>query len=103
MKYLKRLLVSAVAWFLAPGLIPLVTLAQTTAPRFGVTNYVITAELFPSEHLLSATARIDFVPRADLTTMSFELNSSLRVEGVKDASGKDCNYRRRALTSPSIS
>ena len=97
MKYLKRLLVSAVPWFLAPGLIPLVTFAQTAAPRFGVTNYVITAELFPSEHLLSATARIDFVPRADLTTMSFELNSSLRVEGVKDASGKDCNYRQEGL------
>jgi len=92
-----RALVSAVPWLLTLGLIPPATLAQSTAPRFEVKNYAITAELFPSTHLLAATVRIDFVPRADLTTLSFELNSSLRVESVKDSAGKDCNFRQEGL------
>jgi aminopeptidase N len=97
MKYLRRVLVSAVPWLVALELMPSPAFAQFTAPRFAVTNYNITAELFPSTHLLSATARIDFVPRADLTTMSFDLHSGLRVESVKDASGKDCNYKQEGL------
>jgi hypothetical protein len=97
MHYLRRLLVSAVPWLLALELIPLPSFAQSTAPRFAVTNYTIAAELFPSTHLLSATVRIDFDPRVDLTTMSFELHSGLRVDSVKDASGKDCNFRQEGL------
>jgi hypothetical protein len=94
---LRTLLVNALPWFLTLGLAPAVTFAQSTAPRFTVTNYAITAELFPSQHLLSATVRIDFVPEADLTTMSFELQNGLRVSSVKDATGKDCNYRQEGL------
>jgi aminopeptidase N len=90
-------LVGAVPWLLTLELIPLATYAQSTAPRFAVTNYAITAELFPSTHLLSANVRIDFVPRADLTTMSFELHSGLRVDSVKDASGKDCRFLQEGL------
>jgi aminopeptidase N len=97
MHYLRKLLVSAVPWLLALELIPLATFAQSTAPRFEVTNYAIEAELFPSTHLLSANVRIDFVPRADLTTMSFELHGGLRVESVKDASDKDCTFRQEGL------
>jgi hypothetical protein len=82
---------------MALGLILPATFAQSTAPRFTVTKYTITAELFPSTHVLSATARIEFLPQADLTTMSFELNSSLRVDSVKDPSGKDCNFRQEGL------
>jgi aminopeptidase N len=86
----------------APVLLTLVLMAplapaQSTAPRFAVTNYAITAELFPSQHLISANARVDFVPRADLTTMSFELASTLRVASVKDASGKDCTVHQEGL------
>ena len=97
MNHVRRLLVRAVPWLLTLGLIPSAGFAQSTAPRFAVTNYTITAELFPSTHLLSATVRIDFLPNADLTTMSFDLNSSLRVDSVKDASGKDCNFRQEGL------
>jgi aminopeptidase N len=89
--------VSPVPWLLTLGLVPPATFAQSTAPRFTVTNYAITAELFPSTHLLSANVRIDFVPRADLTTMSFELDNELRVSSVKDASGRDCNFRQEGL------
>jgi tetratricopeptide (TPR) repeat protein len=94
---LRTLLVNALPWFLTLGLVPAVTLAQSNAPRFTVTNYAITAELFPSQHLLSASARIDFLPQADLTTMSFELQNALRVSGVKDATGRDCNFRQEGI------
>jgi len=93
----RRVLVSAVLWLLTLGFIPPATFAQSSAPRFEVKNYVITAELFPSIHQLSATVRIDFLPHTDLTTMSFELNSGLRVDSVKDAAGKDCTFRQEGL------
>jgi len=90
-------LVSVVPLLLTLGLIPSASLAQSSAPRFTVTKYSIAAELFPSTHLLSANAQIDFVPQADLTTMSFELHSGLRVESVKDISGKEVNFRQEGL------
>ena len=65
--------------------------------RFEVTRYAIEAELFPSTHILTAKARIDFVPKTDLTTMSFELHSILRVEKVVDATGQDLRFRREGL------
>ena len=70
------------------------TQAQT---RFEVTRYDVDAELFPSTHILSAKARIDFIPNTDLTTLSFELHSFLRVDKVLDAAGKDLRFRREGL------
>ena len=70
---------------------------QTSAPRFEVTNYAIDAELFSSTHLLTAKARVDFIPQADLSTLSFELHSSLKVKSVVDAAGKNLNYRQDGL------
>jgi aminopeptidase N len=72
-----------------------VGLAQT---RFEVTKYSIEAELYPSTHILSAKARIDFLPKADLTTLSFELHSGLRVEKVADAAGQALRFRQEGLT-----
>ena len=69
--------------------------AQT---RFEVTKYSIEAELFPSTHILTAKARIEFLPTADLTTMGFELHSNLRVEKILDAAGQDLRFRRDGLT-----
>lgn len=71
---------------------------ETTAPRFDVTKYTITAELYPSTHLLSAKARIDLVPNADLTTLSFELHSNLRVDKVVDAGGQEVAFRQDGLS-----
>ncbi|MFB3922117.1 MAG: M1 family aminopeptidase [Terriglobia bacterium] len=68
--------------------------AQT---RFDVTKYTIDAELFPSTHVLSAKVQVDFVPNTDLTTLSFELQSFLRVDKVVDAEGKDLRFRREGL------
>ena len=72
-----------------------VGLAQT---RFEVTKYSIEAELYPSTHILSAKARIDFLPKADLTTLSFELHSALRVEKVADAAEQALRFRQEGLT-----
>src|SRR5579863_1507929 len=74
-------------------------LAQTStqAARFSVTNYVIDAELFPSTHMLKARARVDFVPTVDLTSLSFQLQSNLRVETVS-AGGQSLRFRQDGLT-----
>jgi tetratricopeptide (TPR) repeat protein len=72
-----------------------VGLAQT---RFEVTKYSIEAELYPSTHILSAKARIDFLPKTDLTTLSFELHSGLRVEKVADAAEQALRFRQEGLT-----
>jgi aminopeptidase N len=81
----------ALGWGLASGY------AQTTPPRFEVTNYAITAELYPSTHTLTAKARVDFLPKSDLTTLSFELHSGLRVEKILDASGQQVRFRQEGL------
>ncbi len=91
-------------WILQAGLLGLllgITPAWSGAqnkPRFEVQNYVITAELLPSQHLLSAKARVDLVPRSDLTALSFELHSSLRVEKVEDSSGQDVTFKQDGQT-----
>jgi aminopeptidase N len=80
--------------------------AQSAEHRFDVTNYIITAELFPSQHLLNAKAEVSLIPGADATTLSFELHSALRVEKVVDAAGQDVSFKQDgqvvslSLTSP---
>ena len=71
--------------------------AQGVAPRFEVKNYVIDAELLPSQHLLTAKARVDIIPSSDITTLGFELHSSLRVQKVVDASGQDVAFKQDGL------
>ncbi len=92
---------SARSPWLQAGLLALALLLAGSAgqaqTRFEVTRYSIEAELFPSTHILTAKARIDFVPKADLTTLSFELHSNLRVEKVVDAAGQDLRFRREGL------
>src|SRR5581483_8288471 len=66
--------------------------ADSSASRFEVKNYVITAELLPSQHLITAQARIDIVPDSDLTSLGFELHSNLRVEKVVDSNGQQVNF-----------
>jgi len=86
-------------WPVHAALLALVLAGSTSQAqtRFEVIKYSIEAELFPSTHLLSAKARIDFVPNADLTTLGFELHSYLRVDKVVDAAGKDLRFRREGL------
>jgi hypothetical protein len=71
--------------------------AQTSgssAARFEVTKYSIDAALFPSTHTLSAKAQIDLIPSSDLTVLNFQLNASLRVDKILDASGQQISFRQ---------
>jgi TolA-binding protein len=68
--------------------------AQDSTARFEVRNYVITAELLPSQHLLTATARVDIIPNLDVTSLAFELHSNLRVEKVVDTTGQEVAFKQ---------
>ncbi len=89
-----RLILQAGLCGLMLALSPAWTQAQNSSPRYAVQNYVINAELFPSQHLLTAQARIDLIPSSDLTALAFELHSNLRVEKVTDSSGQDVSFKQ---------
>ncbi len=80
------------------GMAPAWGRAQGAVQRFEVKNYVIDAELFPSQHLLSAKARVDVVPNSDITTLAFELHSNLRVEKIVDATGQEIAFKQEGQT-----
>ncbi len=70
---------------------------QAEASRIAVNHYAIQAQLFPSTHMLTAKARVDFVPRTDVTSLSFELHSALKVRSVVDANGQPVQFQRSGL------
>ncbi len=90
----RRWMVQAGLLAVVLGIAPAWGWAQTSGPRFNVQNYVIDAELFPSQHLLSAKARIDLIPNTDVTALTFELHSNLRVEKVVDTTGQEVAYKQ---------
>jgi aminopeptidase N len=51
--------------------------------RYDITNYRIEAQLNPDEHTLRAGADITFVPQEATRSIVFELNGSLKVDGVE--------------------
>jgi aminopeptidase N len=72
--------------FLALALAPV--FAQQPAPqqaasRYDITNYRIEAQIIPDQHLLRAGADITFVPLEATRSVVFELNGSLKVEGIE--------------------
>lgn len=94
----RRWMVQAGLLGLALAMVPALGQAQRGAPRFEVKNYVIDAELLTSQHLLTAKARVDIVPNSDITSLSFELQSSLRVEKVVDTTGQEISYNQQGQT-----
>ena len=67
-----------------PVPVQLPTTPNTTGrARFDVTNYKIDAELQPNQHLMRATADVTFTPLDATRTVVFELNGSLKVEGIE--------------------
>ena len=94
----RRLFLQATLLALAVTMAGIEGRAQVSAPRFDVTNYNITAELFPSTHLLSAKAQIDLVPQSDLTVLNFQLHSNLRVDKVLDNTGKEAAFRQEGIS-----
>ncbi|HEV2912027.1 MAG TPA: M1 family aminopeptidase [Pyrinomonadaceae bacterium] len=57
--------------------------AQAPGSRYDVTSYRIEAQLIPSEHLLRAAADVTFTPTEATRSVIFELNGSLKVEGIE--------------------
>ncbi len=91
-----RVLVTA----LLPACILAVPLwAAPVRPQLRVTGYVITADLDPAVHQLTAKATVTFTALEDLTAPIFELNNGLKITKVTDASGKPLESER--LTSNS--
>jgi aminopeptidase N len=56
---------------------------QAGRARFDVTNYRIEAQLVPDQHLLRAGAEVTFTPLDATRSIIFELNGSLKVEGIE--------------------
>ena len=77
-------------------------------PQLKVTAYIINADLDPAASKLSATAQVTFLALDDLTNPVFELNNSLTLSNVLDASHKPLiserltpqNAVRFTLTTP---
>lgn len=55
---------------------------QIKRTPFDVTNYVIDANLSPSERKLTATADVTFTPLEDTRSVAFELNGSLKIDTI---------------------
>src|ERR671912_1705714 len=51
--------------------------------RFDVNHYRIEAELMPAQHQLNAVGDVTFTPRDNTRSVIFELNGSLKVEGIE--------------------
>src|SRR5919206_2136790 len=75
---------------------------QQPASRFDVTHYRIEAQIIPEQHVLRAGADVTFTPLDATRSVVFELNGSLKVEGierngkpltnfVQDAAGADAS------------
>jgi aminopeptidase N len=65
-----------------------VTIAETPlAPgaraRFDVTNYRLEVELTPDQNFLAASGDVMFTPLDNTRTVVFELNGSLKIEGIE--------------------
>jgi Peptidase family M1 domain/TPR repeat len=80
-------------FFIKPGLVAALLFSfissasaqtpQTAGSRYDVTAYRIEAQLLPSEHLLRAAADVTFTPSEATRSVIFELNGSLKVEGIE--------------------
>ncbi len=60
---------------------------QAPSAKIDITKYVIDAQLSPSEHKLTATADVTFIPAEDARSISFELNGSLKVDSIARIAG----------------
>ena len=79
-------------------LTPGVSRGQAGAAEFRVTHYTINATLFPSTHTISAQAQIELIPQANLTSLSFNLDSALRVQNVTGQGGQAIQFQQEGLT-----
>jgi aminopeptidase N len=69
---------------------------QAQRPRMDVDNYTIDAQVDPSAQTIRATAKIQFTPLDDSSSLSFELNNALNLESVTDEAGRQVPASRVA-------
>ena len=65
-------------------------------PRMDVDNYTIDAQVDPSAQTIRATAKVQFTPLDDSSSLSFELNNALNLESVTDEAGRQVPASRIA-------
>ncbi len=76
-------------------LAPSLAAAQAeSSSHYVVTHYVIKATLDPATHGITASARIDFVPESDLSTLNLNLASSLQVKDMTDGAGQNVVFHQ---------
>jgi tetratricopeptide (TPR) repeat protein len=68
-------------------------------PRMRVDDYQIDAELLPQSHKLTAHAVVKITALEDVSVASFQLNNSLRITKLVDASNKPLNPERNTQDS----
>jgi tetratricopeptide (TPR) repeat protein len=62
---------------------------QQARSRIDVQSYAIDAQIDPQAQTLSATARVNFIPLDDTSTLSFELNNALNLSKVTGEDGRE--------------
>lgn len=88
-------LVGAISFLFVLLALPSPTTAQEqSSSRFQVTHYAIKATLDPATHGITASARIDFVPDSDLSTLTLNLASSLQVKDATDGAGQNVVFHQ---------
>jgi hypothetical protein len=99
MDSLFRLFRTSIAPLLCLYALTVAAWAAPLRPQLRVTGYVITADLDPAVHHLTATAAVTFTALEDLTSPIFELNNGLQITKVTDANGKPLQSERLTTNS----
>jgi hypothetical protein len=63
-------------------------------PAFRAVTYDVRASISPADQTLSAIATVEFEPRRPSSDLICELHPNLRLNSIKDASGKPVEYER---------
>lgn len=74
-------------------------LAAPLRPLLQVTSYVIDADLDPTTHKLSATAKLSVTALDNVSTAIFELHNGLQVTKITDGAGKPVDADRSTADS----
>jgi len=69
---------------------------QPQRPRMDVDSYLIDAQVDPSAQTIRATAKVNFTPLDDATSLTFELNNALNLDSVTDGAGRQVPASRVA-------
>src|ERR1700722_13019642 len=73
--------------------------APTPRPQFQITGYVISADLDPAVHRLTATAAVTFTALEDLNKVTFELNNGLQLNKLTEAKNMPLQSERLTTNS----